>query len=1142
MKKRNALLLISLMAGLSTQAAVREDWSFDDQAGTLLSGAANTGVDNGSFAAGGDGIFKTDGSGFLNCTPNGANKWDVSSVVDAAPINTAASDVMYFRYDLKYDLPSGTNETGMTTGLFFVDDSGNNIAGLALEYDADNVEESAPADETRTPVAGAQELELSGTLSAVAKVDTTASTITVWYDSTGNNDFSAAPTTASINLSSISGLRIRATGESKGTTNDLVAVENIRVADSWEEITADAKPSFDVTVTDATGGGMRIGSTNTLTVVIKNTGTYARNITSALSWDSSPSSFTIISNDTPTVSVLQPTESTTHTYTVVANGPDGLYTFTATGASDAGNGSGTFLMGVGKLLSYASNNISNDTPGIYPNTVEPGETFDIEVFTQNRGGETVSNISNSLLPLNATAFPLVEAITSANYDSMAKSETTSTTYRVTCADTAAGGFYTFRLSNSTTETSWINDFQIEVVLRAEPTIATNALTIHVDPGSTATGSINLSNSGNASIDFQMLDNGAPADGYDYKAIRANREVFLYTPAHAADLEPNTVFTDWTESWQWKNKTYAATPFKAFEFPLFNNKYSYYQVSLGGQLILATDTTGANATNLNICAGATFSADSMRYKQTDHELLIAWGNRTGHECQIRLNADNTFQYFYQAGNWEDGTIAIGDEEIDYTPGSTTEDCLIFWPNNWVSYSDQGTVSGFGGSNSLEFSANAIDQTEASTNWFTTTITWSDGTSEEVEVTVIVNEPVYSLTAPNTLSFSGQAGFISSPANMTIQNTGNTTINYTLTDTGSRSSGYDVQATDYAWYDASTFIDSASMDETPVDIGFPFVFAGNVYSSVTVKTDGSLMFADGEAIIPFSNELRLDQAGSVKTHLNASKTWFAVTWINVPQPSDQTLVSFQVVLYRSGAIRCNYKPMSGNWTNDAVTALQYTDGTTVNEASGAQTLIDDITVSTVEYSTETTFTTNTYAGGIETVEDHDVTVTNIVKTIPDPAPRHSIEFTPAQSSWLSATPLTGTMLKGTSGSIDLRADARNMDAGTYSTTLTLTYEGGTTDCTVDFNATDPMGGDEVVHTAAMWGSENPTVSSTQDADTGVRTLSWPGAPNDDWSRTYKVWFTTSLGNAWTELATVVNGTTFVDDSHNDVTTIFYKVTVQ
>ncbi|MBI9020484.1 MAG: hypothetical protein JEZ10_04425 [Verrucomicrobia bacterium] len=98
----------------------------------------------------------------------------------------------------------------------------------------------------------------------------------------------------------------------------------------------------------------------------------------------------------------------------------------------------------------------------------------------------------------------------------------------------------------------------------------------------------------------------------------------------------------------------------------------------------------------------------------------------------------------------------------------------------------------------------------------------------------------------------------------------------------------------------------------------------------------------------------------------------------------------------------------------------------------------------------------------------------------------------------------------------------------------------DVTFTVSAPPAAAAADPVVVAAMWGSDDPVVSFSGSAD-GSRTLSWP-APTDRLSRTYTVWFTTRLGDEWQPLAMVKNGTSYVDDEHNNEPVIFYKVTVQ
>jgi hypothetical protein len=79
--------------------------------------------------------------------------------------------------------------------------------------------------------------------------------------------------------------------------------------------------------------------------------------------------------------------------------------------------------------------------------------------------------------------------------------------------------------------------------------------------------------------------------------------------------------------------------------------------------------------------------------------------------------------------------------------------------------------------------------------------------------------------------------------------------------------------------------------------------------------------------------------------------------------------------------------------------------------------------------------------------------------------------------------------------------------------------------------------------MWGSDNPVVDSTLNAD-GSRTLSWPEPTGDDLSRTYTVWYTTNLSEDWIFVDTVKNDTIYLDDDSVRMaeSVIFYRVTVQ
>lgn len=272
MKKRNTFALIALLA-LGSQAAVRDEWTFQaDSEGTLLADAVNTGADGSTFENGGAGVLEADGQGVLLSTPTATNLWEDGSTLDADITDT---NILFLRYDLNYDLSSGSNTVGTTIGISFVDNTGTNIAGLVAAYnpaDSGEIPDGSPVG--MESISG--ELALKGTLSAIVKVDAGASTMTCWYDVTGGSNFDESTPDASttISISSINDLRIRATGDATSAgSGDFVAVENIRVADTWESISGDIPRNLAVNIDVFTG------EVNSGSVILTNAGNEAANYT-----------------------------------------------------------------------------------------------------------------------------------------------------------------------------------------------------------------------------------------------------------------------------------------------------------------------------------------------------------------------------------------------------------------------------------------------------------------------------------------------------------------------------------------------------------------------------------------------------------------------------------------------------------------------------------------------------------------------------------------------------------------------------------------------------------------------------------------------------------------------------------------------
>jgi hypothetical protein len=116
--------------------------------------------------------------------------------------------------------------------------------------------------------------------------------------------------------------------------------------------------------------------------------------------------------------------------------------------------------------------------------------------------------------------------------------------------------------------------------------------------------------------------------------------------------------------------------------------------------------------------------------------------------------------------------------------------------------------------------------------------------------------------------------------------------------------------------------------------------------------------------------------------------------------------------------------------------------------------------------------------------------------------------------------------------------------------IVYTGNTNTLSVKFSATNSA---DNAYPAAdsdsdgmsdlnelMFGSDG-VVSVDQAAD-GSRTIAWPQQASDGLDRTYKVWYTLNLMQGFQWLATVPNGTSYVDRDHAGVPVIYYKVTVE
>jgi hypothetical protein len=1123
------------------------EWTFErDAAGRPLSDTINSGtnIPLAQFDAGfGTTVFTSDRT--LLCIGEDASGdasgvWTNGAVLDA-PLTAAISGMHYLRYDVAYDLSSTNNDSGTLLGVYFTGNSGAQAAGLVLGYNNEgSLINEKPVERTLTEITSG--LAFAGTLTAIAEVDLDADTLKVWYSVNGSHptNYAAPNFTTSLTLDTLDALRFHATGDFRpdGSSNS-AAVDNIRHAASWEEISEPpvdltAEPDFSISVTDTLGGAMEIGETNLITVVISNSGGPATEVTSTLTHDRAPSAFSIISNNTP-VSVSA-VSSITNTYNLIANS-NGRYTFSIQAISAETNSAVTVTnVVVGSQITYITNSITSVSGGVIPNQYEPGETLNITIVSANDGARTVSNAINTL-----SADPSFFTITpsSATYPVFPVGSSTSTVYTVEISSTTPPGTYDFSVTNRVGIQVWTGSFTLVVFEEGIPGISTNAITILVAPGSTASGSAMLTNSGNAAISYNVTDDGGlPVTSYTVVTQAMNRSnVFL-----PAEFQPKTVFTNWSGSQSEKLEI-------GFDMSVFGTRYNRFAVNRNGSVTLFA-TNGAGAV-LNVFQSSAIETNSIRFLKNDaNQLIIAWGYDTGKEFQAWLNEDGTIRYLYQySTTWGTGTIGLKDSQrvqtITHTPGLTTRDSLLLSPvpPSWVSYTSDGEIAPQT-SQALTFTADATGQ-PTGTNTFNATVNWGNGSNSVIAVTIIVQPAAPSLAflSPVPFEFSGQAGLITT-TNLIVTNNGNVLLNYTITDSGLQSAGYTWTNTTYGWQGLSTHtLTPAQLGTQSLNIGFPFVFFGNVYTSLIVNANGTMTLGSGQTISPFAANLSLDANAAVKIFPDPGFSRFTVIWENMAQSGGGSNQTFQAILNRDGMIRFNYKKLESGWTNGMI---RLTDSSALSSVMGSLS-----NASTTVTSTNYVYQTNVVEivpGFFET--DVVVVGTNVVKTYTATANNQSLEFTPGQLRIISASPLSGTLPAGGTTNVLISGDARSLTGDgpntvTNSTTLTFNFQGGSTNAGVVFIATNSADAAFSALSAdameSMWGAD-PVFTSQQNPD-GSYLLVWPMA-DDGLSRVYKVWFSTNLITGWdpTPLATLTNGYSYVDTVHTNEPVIYYKVTVE
>lgn len=735
----------------------------------------------------------------------------------------------------------------------------------------------------------------------------------------------------------------------------------------------------------------------------------------------------------------------------------------------------------------------------------------------------------------------------------------------------------------------ITNSPVTMDLVVGPSVSDTELTLQVAPGQIASASVELSNDGTVGAPFVVSINDQLPLYYAVDPVSISRRSFW-----ASD----PVFEDWTET--------DSDPLAiGFIFTLHGIAYTSFSASQYGFLTLSN--ADGDAAELSVFeTGGAVAQNTIRYDYVgDDILLVAWGNGTGKEFQLRLHSDGTFEYLYELGSWGDGKIGLtadltsGDtvsQTFDHVPGQVGMDAISMSAETWVSFSpSSGTLDGYSSTRQLTFTADATSILEPATYEFSATVDWG-GISNQIRVTVQVETNRYGLSVPSSFSFSGPAGAVSPSATLPVTNTGNVPVFYSIVDNGLQSASYTSASADYQWIHipetASTTLDESDLGVEPVEIGFPFALFGTTYTNVTVTTDGILMFGDhAAAVAPFTCGQYWDDAGYMDNGrlsgyndgINYRETEYS-PWdyvnnegqvLTAPSSTFKEISGTALSVDTDASVRvlrdAGRTWLAVTWENMAQpgggedqtfqTVLyrdgsirfnyQYLGGGWINGAVGvsgndvvSETLINDDTIESIEEIpvVETTYVTNTIGNVTKVTTIETVVGTNTVITYADFASRQSLEFTPGQSRIITCSPIWGTIPVGQTAAITLKGNATSLTSGeTFNTDLLFIHQGGSESVNVTFTATGSVASGAALQAVA---------ASTWGADDPVVSfeLNPDGsrtlswpAADDNESRVYSVWYTTALINDWILLGTVTNGTGYLDEEHMDEPVIFYKATV-
>jgi hypothetical protein len=928
-------------------------------------------------------------------------------------------------------------------------------------------------------------------------------------------------------------------------------------------------------------------STTNLPIVLQNSGYIATNVTSYLTANPAYGSWlTVNSGIITNLSIIGSTNATG----LVTN----LFNIATTTNAPTGTFPDAFVLSVAGIGSDGSTNTySTDisltvVPTVFA-SINKTRLFALTTNGTDTAVLTVSNTAGWALSYNLSSPDAWLSYPSGTLN-LASNSFTNITLTANATLTSGVGSYDGTLTvsqlNNTTPPIELS-MLFEVGNRALPSVTPTNLVITVPRNSIATTNITLSNAGNVSVAFALSDSGAWAVNY---LVSTQTALMVYFPPTYATPDTNNTFTSWIVD-------DTALMNLGFNFPFYGTNYSSFSVSRYGAIGLGTNVDANTqfppalpSTNIVIIGtvtnrsvrpaiapfwGATAVAtDSVRYEKQADKLVVAWGNRTGHEFQAWVYTNGQIRYLYEQATWIDGAIGVQlttntSQTVSYSPGKGSQSVLLT-PQviPWVTPDvTTGTVNP-SGSQVITFTANATNQATG-TNNFNVTVTWGNGIIQTIPVRVIVTSPNPGISVPPSVTFSGLAGDIT-VTNMMIVNTGNVAVAYSITDTGAQTNGYSWTNTTFSW-------DNSAWDDTSINAGelfdgddktawlpisFPFTFYGNVYTQFLIDVNGGIVLSLNPliALSPFSSaSVTLDDNSTLR--YSGTQNQLVVTWENSGE-NDQT---FQAIISKNGIIRFQYQTLSGDWPGSYNLIMD-----TTNRFLIASLLNETTTVTTtniIRTITNMAFNTPQY-----------LVTTNITVSNNATIRSQAIRFTPKNPIVLSVEPVSGILPVGGTNIIKIIGDARSLTSGgtnnvNVNTIFGVNHPGsglvtsvvsGVTNIappnvvkpvSVLFRATNSMeagfstlDSDEdgmSDRTEALAGTDEFNADSVfgmgvvQNTD-GSRTVSWPKA-DDNLSRTYTVRYTTDLMGEWTVLYSNDNFYSYTDSAHADVPVIYYQVIV-